>query len=227
MIRLALLLGVLALCCACTASKPVNLISNGGFENGDGGWNGKLVGIAKGWEDICGGPHPEIYALDSKVKHSGKYSQRMGCENFNQRFTQDGVYCFNMENGQEVKHPVEGLKLGNQAMAQSTKVGTITPGHTYTLSAWVKIDGLIQSWEWFRLGIYWLDDKGKFVAEAPKNLDDKVNTGTHDWKKLELTATAPEKASVAKVYLHHHFEHGTVWYDDVQLVEVERAKAEK
>lgn len=201
------------------ASIPVNLILDGGFENGDGGWNGKLPGVGRNWEVICGGPHPEVYSLDSTVKHSGQYSQRMGCENFNGRFTQNGVYCFHMQGGQEVKHPVPGLKLGNQAIAQATKTGTIKPGHTYTCSVCVKIDGLTAAWEWFRLGVYWLDANGKFISESRESNADKENTGTHDWKRIELSAVAPTNAAIAKVYLHHHFEHGIVWYDDVQLVE--------
>lgn len=47
----------------------------------------------------------------------------------------------------------------------------------------------------------------------------KANCGSHDWKWVRFTAQAPPKAAFAKVYLHHHFEHGTVWYDDVWLTE--------
>ena len=35
---------------------------------------------------------------------------------------------------------------------------------------------------------------------------DSFNVGTHDWKKIELTAAAPANAAQAKVSLHHHFE---------------------
>lgn len=201
-------------------AKVENLISNGGFENGDGGYTGKQFGVGKGWEVLCGGSHPEIYSLDSKVKHSGKYSQKMTSEGYHCRFEGEGCYCYSVENEQESIHPVRNIKLGNQAIAQVSKPGGIKPGRSYKASVWVKIDGLTQSWEWFRLGIYWLDSDHKFIGEVRESDENKKNYGSHDWKQISITAKAPEKAAYAKVYLHHHFEHGAVWYDDVELVEV-------
>lgn len=187
-----------------------NLITNGGFEGPDGGISGKLAGVGASWETICGGPHPEIYALDCCVKHSGEHSQRMTCAGYNYK-----GYCFDLRDGAEVRHPVP-TELGLQAIAQTTKPGAIQPGREYGCSVWVKIDGLTDPWEWFRLGVYWLDANGHFLGETREDREaDKLNYGTHDWKRVSLRATAPARAASAKVYLHHHFVHGTVWYDDV------------
>ncbi len=207
-----ILLLVLAIPASCT-----NLLVNGGFEQGDGGYNGKLKGVGKGWETICGGSHPEIYCIDKKVKRTGKCSQKMSCKGYNVRFTPEGDYCFSIEDGKEVRHPM-GLKLGLQAIAQRTPDGVIQPGKKYSCGVWVKIAGLTEPWEWFRLGLYWLDSEGKFISEVREDAETgKANYGTHDWKKIEITATAPQNAAYAKVYLHHHFEHGIVWYDDTWL----------
>lgn len=218
--RYLILAVALILSSSAFSSKPENLIANGGFENGDGGYTGKQAGVGKGWEVLCGGSHPEIYSLDSKIKHSGKYSQKMTSEGYNCRFEGDSCYCFSIENDKETIHPVRNIKLGNQAIAQVSKAGGIKPGKSYRASVWVKIEGLTQSWEWFRLGIYWLDSDRKFIGEVRESDQNKNNYGAHDWKQVSLTAQAPEKAAYAKVYLHHHFEHGTVWYDDVELIEV-------
>lgn len=217
MLRLILpTIAVLALSASPILRSP-NLISNGGFESGDGGINGRQAGIGSGWEVICGGPHPEIYTLDSRVKHSGKHSQRMTCDGYNYRFLKEGGYCYHLANCAEVRHPCP-TELGLQAIAQTTGKGVVRPGGTYECSAWVKIEGLTQSWEWFRIGIYWLDHSGKFIRESREDHEtSRDNYGTHDWKKIRVRAAAPNNAAYAKVYLHHHFVHGTVWYDDVEL----------
>lgn len=204
----------------CSYAAGVNLIANGGFERGDGGIDGKQPGVGKGWEAVCGGSHPEIYALDLHVKHSGRYSQRMSCEGYNYRYLPEGGYCYHTECGKEIRHKCP-TELGLQAIAQTTRKGAIQPGATYECSAWVKIEGLTESWEWFRLGIYWLDADGKFLSETREDREvSKNNYGTHDWKEIRIVARAPEKAAYAKVYLHHHFVHGTVWYDDISLIRV-------
>ncbi len=220
MLRIALAAALLLVCLS-SRSPCANLLTNGGFEAGDGGLDGTQPGIGRAWQGICGGPHPEIYALDTAIKHSGRYAQRMTCDGFNYRYTTDGGYCFHTRDGKEVKHPCP-TELGLQAIAQTTRKGAIKPGGKYQCSAWVKIDGLIQSWEWFRLGIYWLDADGKFISESREDHEtSKDNYGTHDWKQIRLTATAPPNAAFAKVYLHHHFVHGTVWYDDVSLLAIQ------
>jgi hypothetical protein len=217
---------LLILCVSTPAFCGPNLIKNGGFEQGDGGWNGKQPGTGKVWECICGGAHPEIYSLDSKVKHSGRFSQRMDSTGYHEKWVQEGVYCYSPdESGNEVRHPM-GLGLGNQAIAQGTQPGSVTPGKNYRLSAWVKIEGVTDKWEWFRLGIYWLDKDGKFLSETRQDSETgKSDIGNHDWKRLTVDATAPANASIAKIYLHHHFTHGTVWYDDVWFGEVSEKAA--
>lgn len=220
LVKPQILLLFTALACA-TGSAGVpkgsrhNLLTNGGFEDSGKRQNG----VAAGWETLCGGPHPEIYALDTVVRHSGRQSQRMGSVGYNYRWVESGGYCFDKADGREHKHPVP-LEIGNQALAQTTKPGAIKPGHTYKARVWVKIQGLTEKWEWFRLGIYWLDGNGQFISEVREPDADKPNVGSHDWKAVEAVGKAPERAAAAKVYLHHHFTHGTVWYDDVSLTDV-------
>lgn len=196
-----------------------NLLVNGGFEGKDGGWNGRQKGVGAGWETICGGSHPEIFALDKRVRHSGKQAQRMTCAGYNYRWVEGGGYCFDLADGIERKHPAP-TELGNQAIAQMTPAGAVLPGRKYLAKAWVKIEGLSEKWEWFRLGVYWLDASGRFISETREPESDKPNVGSHDWKLVGAASVAPPGASAAKVYLHHHFTHGTVWYDDVSLTDI-------
>ncbi len=200
------------------AQRPANLLLNGGFEWGDGGITGQQSGVGRAWETICGGSHPEIYSLDASVRHSGRFSQRMGSTGYHERWTDSGVYCFQpLQDENEARHPAP-VSLGLQALAQTTRPGLISPGRTYECSAWVRIADVKDSWEWFRLGVYWLDDAGMFISES-RQPEDPDGTGTHDWKQVKVTAAAPPRAAFAKVYLHHHFVSGEVWFDDVRLTE--------
>jgi hypothetical protein len=208
--------------------NPVcNMVRNPGFE--EAGWGGPKKdqrGVGLRWETVCGGPHPEIYSLDRAVAHSGRRSQTMACEGYNCDFGADPARCYHLDamSRERILHPVSGIALGNQCIAQVVE-GEIEPGCEYQLSAWVKIEGLTAPWEWFRLGIYWLDSDGEFIGEAREPETDKPNYGTHDWKLLTARGVAPSGAARAKVYLHHHFEHGTVWYDDVCFADRELLRA--
>mgnify|MGYP002683017736 CR=1 FL=1 len=101
-----------------------------------------------------------------------------------------------------------------------TAPGLIRPGARYRASVWVRIRGLTDAWEWFRLGIYWLDSQGQFVSETREPETDRPNFGSHGWKQVFAEGDAPPEAAFAKVYLHHHFVHGTVWFDDASLAEI-------
>lgn len=200
------------------ADCPGNLLSNPGFEGGDGGWNGLQEGVGKGWETICGGSHPEMFQLDPLVRHSGRFSQKMRSDGYHFHWLQEGSYCYEIQNGEELRHP-HGVELAMQALAQTTEAGSIKGGETYRLSAWVRISGLPLSWEWFRLGIYWLDSERRFLSES-RQPHDPQGFGSHDWREISFEAQAPPSAAFAKVYLHHHFAHGIVWYDDICLERV-------
>lgn len=208
-----------------------NLVRNGAFEDSEGGGPGSNQrGIGRYWEVICGGEHPEIYSLDKEIYHSGGTSQRMSCEGYLIDWS-TGENCYSLgENGERIFHPV-GMRLGSQAVAQMTDVSSIEPGKIYELTAWVKSDGLHVSWQWLRLELYWMSNSGKVVRVVSQE-----NTGhepTHDWKLIKIRAVAPEKPKTvsemkgwtppqrAKIYLHHHFEQGTIWFDNVCLVQVD------
>jgi len=183
-----------------------NMLRNPGFEGGDQG------GVGASWETICGGPHPEIYGVTDLASHSGRRSQRMSCEGYN--CDPAGCFHYDPKTGGKVFHPAPGVALRDQAVAQIVEA-TITPGEEYQLSAWVKIQRLMAHWEWFRLSIHWLDKEGKLIGESRESDEDKGNIDRHDWKLIAARGVAPNGAAKAKVWLHHHFEHGVVWYDNV------------
>ncbi len=213
---------VWALVCAitpCVAHGPGNLLVSGGFEDGDGGWDGSQPGVGIRWETVCGGEHSEIYCLDSAFRHSGLFSQRMTCHGYHYRWIEGGGYCFSVDGAGEKRHPAP-TELGLQAIAQTTAPGLIRPGARYRASVWVRIRGLTDAWEWFRLGIYWLDSQGQFVSETREPETDRPNFGSHGWKQVFAEGDAPPEAAFAKVYIHHHFVHGTVWFDDASLAEI-------
>ncbi len=135
---------------------------------------------------------------------------------YNFRHQDGGGYCFQETGRGEVRHPVP-TELGLQALCQTTRPGLVRAGCLYELSARVRIEGVQGRWEWFRLGICWLDAGGRFLSEA-RQPEDPDGHGAHDWRLLRVVARAPEGAAFAKVYLHHHFVTGTVWFDDVRLV---------
>jgi hypothetical protein len=199
-----------------------NMVKNASFEaKGFGGPNGDQVGVGFGWETVCGGAHPEIYDVTALSWHSGRRSQMMTSEGYNIDFVQDPPVCFELDkkSGEKIYHKVPGIKLGNQAIAQIIEQPVI-PGEEYQFSAWVKIQRLMAHWEWFRLSIYWLDKDGNFIGESRESEENKKNIDRHDWKLITCRGVAPAGAVKAKVYLHHHFEHGVVWYDDVCFARV-------
>jgi hypothetical protein len=203
----------------CQTAPSAELLVCGGFEHGDGGWDGSQPGVGIRWETVCGGEHSEIYCLDSAFKHSGFFSQRMTCEGFRYHWLEGGGYCYSVDGASEKKHPAPA-ELGMQAIAQTTAPGLIRPGRRYRASVWVRIEGLTETWEWFRLGIYWLDSAGGFLQETREPDTDRGNHGSHEWRQVVAEGDAPPGAAFAKVYLHHHFVHGTVWFDDASLTQL-------
>lgn len=197
---------------------PGNLLLNPSFEEeGAGGPGGDQTGVGRFWETVCGGPHPEIYSIDRTVAHSGRCSQRMSSDapyNYEMRASLPERHCYHMEGGERRRHPVP-TPLGNQAIAQCTPPGSVEPGRRYRASVWVKTRGLSEEWEWFRLSFYWLDAEGRFLGEVRQEKPEGPMPPTADWHLVDCEGVAPEGASCAKVYLHHHFVHGTVWFDDV------------
>ena len=185
-----------------------NLVVNGSFEEGEGAQGG---GVGAFWETVCGGPHAEIYSLDEEVRRAGDYSQRMDSDGY--RFDEGAAKCYHVDDtGRPVHHPIEGTRLGNQAIAQTLAPGAVFPGRIYRLSVYVRAEDVTEDWEWFRVGVYWLDARGEFISESRQSREQGW-TGTHRWRKIEMDVQAPARADTAKIYLHHHFEHGTVWFD--------------
>ncbi|HUV04862.1 MAG TPA: carboxypeptidase regulatory-like domain-containing protein [Armatimonadota bacterium] len=190
-----------------------NMVRNPGFEEGD------QCGVGASWETTCGGPHPEIYDVTDLASHSGERSQRMSCEGYN--FDTRAI-CFHDDpkTGEKVFHPAHGIALRSQAISQVIE-GPITPGEEYRLSAWVRIQRLVAHWEWLRLSVQWLDENGKLIGESRESDEDRANIDRHDWKLITARGVAPKGTAKARIWLHHHFEHGVVWYDDVCFAKIE------
>jgi len=204
--------------------EPGNLVANPSFEEpGWGGPSGDEVGVGSAWETVCGGPHPEVYSIDEAAFRSGLRSQRMRSDlpyNYDSYAPVSGRFCYHLDDeGVAHKHP-RATALGNQAISQSTSPGSVIPGRRYRAGAWVKTRGLAEDWEWLRLGFSWLDEGGSSLGEVRQDEPGTPLLPVSDWHLVTCEGVAPEGALASKVYLHHHFVHGTVWFDDVYFVEL-------
>ncbi|MFQ6131637.1 MAG: hypothetical protein ACE5R4_06345 [Armatimonadota bacterium] len=87
----------------------------------------------------------------------------------------------------------------------------ISPGRQYTLVAWAKPLGVTgratAAIAWHRNRSWVSEDHSEPVA------------GTGDWTRLAVTATAPDNADSASIYLCLTGSKGSVWFDDVSMVE--------
>ena len=85
----------------------------------------------------------------------------------------------------------------------------IEPGGKYSLEVWVKTQNVagraVARLSWQKGGS-WLDEQR--TEEV---------TGTTDWKKLSLEATAPADADTASIVLELGYGDGTAWFDDVKI----------
>jgi len=86
----------------------------------------------------------------------------------------------------------------------------VTAGETYTLESWIKTDAVTGQAD---ARIAWFSDKN-WLAE---NVTPRVK-GSHDWRRVTVTAQAPAGAVSAMVYLGLTQSKGTAWFDDVVMV---------
>jgi len=204
--------------------EPGNMLENPSFEEpGRGGAEENQAGVGRAWETVCGGPHPEVYCIDETCAHSGLRSQKMRSDapyNYDISAPLSGRFCYDVdEDGGAHRHP-RVASLGGQAIAQATPRGSVAPGVRYRAGVWVKAKGLLDDWEWLRLGFCWLDAGGNVLAEVRQEKPARGVLPTAGWHLVTCEGVAPEGASSARVYLHHGFVNGTVWFDDAYFVAV-------
>jgi hypothetical protein len=89
----------------------------------------------------------------------------------------------------------------------------VYPGRSYRLTAWARTQDATGD---NRVGIFWyVGNMWTYISDACS----EPLTGTRGWTKLTVTATAPRDALFARVNLISANNTGTVWFDDVSLVE--------
>jgi len=175
-----------------------SLIVNGDFSYG--AEPGQYEGVAFGWETNTAKSSPNAHKIDAKQGHIRKPCQA-------------------------VANPPD---WSNFAVQQFTSpiLPMIEPGKRYRLTGWVKAEGIKNPAGWYKLGLWCTDAGGKPIGDFLKNEKLTDNEGepilNHDWQKFTIEAVAPLNAARAVVILSGHWDDaGTVWYDDIQLWEVE------
>lgn len=89
----------------------------------------------------------------------------------------------------------------------------IYPGRKYRLTAWVKTRDATGN---NQIGLFWhTGNMWTYISESRS----ESTTGTCDWTKVTLTATAPRDAMFLRANLISEKNSGATWFDDVELVE--------
>ena len=146
----------------------------------------KYAGVGKHWETNDAKSHGSNHSLDTTHKHGGTTSQKIDTK---------GVWDH---------HPTR----------QVTGYGSVTPGRTYRLRAWVRSKGNTNPNSYYVIGIWWFYND----AKLGEKLNAKQPTTSYDWRLLTIEAKAPAKANRLAAFLSAHY-HGVVWYDDIEVRE--------
>ena len=85
----------------------------------------------------------------------------------------------------------------------------ITPGTEYSLSVWIKTDGVTSK---ANAHLAW-QQGSRWLSEIPT---DSV-TGTTDWKRVTVRGIAPENADSVVISMNHSRSKGTAWFDDITV----------
>ncbi len=190
-----------------SAADPVNLLDNGGLEN----WKTLTtpprmillkdnlapdMGTQGGLEGERPNEPMATGERDETVKRSGKYSLKITNPSFD-----------NITKVLQYNIPVEG----------NTK---------YIFRCYVKGQGIdrnqgksIGVWAGFNAGpdkTFWSDNKGTLFA--PKF------EGDFDWQKVEVEVTTRENDNRGMIQVQLRNAKGTLWIDDLELIEAPKAK---
>ena len=152
----------------------------------EAGASSQYSGVGKQWECNDAKSHPANHSLSTAQKHGGKASQKIDTK------------------GSWDHYPIR----------QVTPYGSVKPGRTYRLRAWVRSQGNTNPNSWYVLGIWWFQNE----AKVGEQLNNKQPATSYDWRLLTIEAKAPAKANRLAVFLSAHY-HGIVWYDDIEVRE--------
>ncbi len=151
-------------------AQAPNLMQNGGFETA----SPQYPGVGQYWETNDAQSHPETCILDSAIRYSGNYSQKL--------------------------QPPPGGEWDVGAVRQVSNYNTVTAGKRYEVTAWVKTQGINNPAGWYILGIWWFNNDSwngdvKNPAQSPLNFD---------WKQITFSGIAPANTNRAAVFLTRH-----------------------
>lgn len=97
------------------------------------------------------------------------------------------------------------------------RIDNIIPEQHYQFSAWYKTKSVQNDRRSVIARLEWLDKNGRSIR-PPEYCLDVQKSG--QWKKVEYIAQAPQKAVSLDIQLSLGFTKGTVWWDDISLVQV-------
>lgn len=82
----------------------------------------------------------------------------------------------------------------------------VDPGQIYTIGYWVKPETEGQQ---IQLYVQWLDDQMQLIEKSARWLPMVA-----DWEHYQMSATAPDQAAMARVYISL-VDEGVAWFDDI------------
>ncbi|MDI6828570.1 MAG: glycosyl hydrolase, partial [Armatimonadota bacterium] len=89
----------------------------------------------------------------------------------------------------------------------------VRPGKRYRATVWIRTEKATGN---NQIGLFWYTgDMWHYIREDRS----ETVTGTNDWRKISITASAPKNAAFVRVNLISENNSGKVWFDDVVLVE--------
>jgi predicted amidohydrolase len=111
---------------------------------------------------------------------------------------------------------------GNQVAGASgrweKRVSGVKPGAWYRLTAWYRAEALHDEANAVLCRLAWVNGKGS-NAGRPEYAWHTETEGP--WRRISVTAPAPERAEQALVQLWlHNTSTGAIWWDDIQLEEI-------
>ena len=210
--------GLLLLPAGAAAGAPANLIENGGFEEwadldpntagredvrnlelsppnrGPAGWT-PLREILRGQERTAS------LAMDERVKHSGARSVRI--ENRDRR-------------------DIALLHTSTERFAgRPADTRNVRPNRRYLLRWWVKGENVESSGAGPLLMMYVTSEKeGKRTRTDDYEKGVALPQGTFDWQQRQFVFITDEHARSATFTLQLRWSTGTVWYDDVEMLDL-------
>ncbi len=102
--------------------------------------------------------------------------------------------------------------------AAGYQIVPVTPGKTYTFSAYIKTDNLTSLYDPYGacLSIAFYSSTDFNMSASLYGLSEGI-LGTNDWQRIKVTATAPSNAEVACLQYGIMESSGVAWFDCLQL----------